>query len=313
MPKASLMSLVLSILPIVLIIALGYVLAKSGALPTADWKGIEILSFRVLIPAVLILTIVQTDMSLDRFGGVMLALILCWAIVAMLILCLRLISRDLLDNPSFTTIFQLGTRWNAFMALAAAEQFGGDAGLAVLAVAIGLLIPTINVSCIVVLSAFGPARSSIWQITKTVLRNPLVQGCAIGLTISFSGLSIPGPVFESLEMIGRGALAVGLMAVGAGISLRRLLRWNWRVATGLALRPLLAPVLFVLIATLLGLDNVQTLAGVLVFAVPAASNGYIVAKQMGGDADLFADTLTWQTIASVVLLPVWALYLQSGQ
>lgn len=307
------MSLVLSILPIVLIIALGYLLAKSGALPSVDWKGIETLSFRVLIPAILILTIVRTDMSLNQFGGVMLALILCWAIIAVLVLCLRLLSRDRLDNPSFTTIFQLGTRWNAFIALAAAEQFIGDAGLAVMAVAIGLLIPTINVSCIVVLSAFGPARSSIWQITKTVLRNPLVQACAVGLMISFSGLSIPGPVMEALDMIGRGALAVGLMAVGAGISLRRLLKWNWRVATALALRPILAPVLFVLIARFLGLDNLQTLAGVLVFAVPAATNGYIVARQMGGDADLYADALTWQTIASMILLPVWALYLQSGQ
>jgi len=302
------MSLVFSVLPIVLIIGLGYTLAKSGALPKADWKAIETLSFRVLIPAFLILIITRTDMSLDQFGDVMLALMVCWALIAALILGLRLMAHDVLGNPSFTTIFQVGTRWNAFVGLAAAEQFGGDPALAVLAVAVALLIPTINVSCIVVLSAFGPTHSSLRQIAVAVLRNPLVQACAIGLMIAFSGMSLPQPVIEALDMIGRGALAVGLMAVGAGISLRRLTRWNWKVATGLAVRPVLAPVLFVLIAGMLGLNEVQTFAGVLVFAAPAASNGYIIARQMGGDADLYADTLTWQTIASLSALPLWALF-----
>jgi predicted permease len=48
------------------------------------------------------------------------------------------------------------------------------------------------------------------------------------------------------------------------------------------------------------------LAGVLIFAVPAAANGYVVAQRMGGDADLYADILTWQTILSLGLLPLLA-------
>jgi malonate transporter len=75
------------------------------------------------------------------------------------------------------------------------------------------------------------------------------------------------------------------------------------------LRPLLAPAVFAAIAATLGLSPEQTLAGVLVFAAPAASNGYIVAKQMGGDADLYADVLTWQTVLSLAVLPLWAAYL----
>lgn len=58
------MSLALSVLPLVLIIVCGYLLAKTDILPKADWKGIETLNFRVLIPAVLILTITRTDLSL---------------------------------------------------------------------------------------------------------------------------------------------------------------------------------------------------------------------------------------------------------
>ncbi len=300
------MSLALSVLPLVLIIASGYLLAKTGILPKADWKGIETLSFRILIPAVLVLAITRTDLSFERFGGVMIALLLTWALLAVLALMLRLIPQARLANPAFTTLFQVGTRWNAFVALAAAEQFIGTQGFGVMAVAIALLIPTINVSCIVVLSAFGPASTSVVGVIRIVARNPLVQACAVGLAIYFSGIALPAPVIETLDMIGRGALAVGLLAVGAGISLRRLARWDWKVITGVALRPVIAPCIFAGLAMVLDLNPVQTLAGVLVFAAPAASNGYIVAKQMGGDADLYADVLTWQTLVCLIVLPVWA-------
>ncbi len=303
------MSLALSVLPLILIIALGYLLAKSEVLPKADWKGIETLSFRVLIPAVLILTLSRTDLSFALYGGVMQGFLLTWAVIAILALMLRLLPRARLANPGFTTIFQAGTRWNAFVALAAAEQFLGASGLGVIAIAIALLIPTINVTCIIVLTAFGPQSASAGQVIKTVAKNPLVQACAAGLVIYFSGITLPIPVIEALDMVGRGALAVGLLAVGAGVSLRRLGRWDWRLGTAVLLRPLLAPAVFAAIAATLGLSPEQTLAGVLVFAAPAASNGYIVAKQMGGDADLYADVLTWQTVLSLAVLPLWAAYL----
>ncbi len=300
------MNFALSILPLILIIATGYVLARTGTLPRADWKGIETLSFRILIPAVLILAITGTDLSWGRFGPFMAAVII--AFVCLLILCLlpRVLPTNLFPNPAFTTIFQTGLRWNAFVALAAAEQFLGDPALAVLAVAIALLIPSINVSCIVVLAAFGPEKVSGKAIVMTVLKNPLVQACAIGLALYATGVPLTGPVEGALEMTGRGALAVGLLAVGAGISLRRLASWDWKVGVALLLRPILAPLVFLICALWFELGTLQTLAGVLVFAAPAATNGYIIAKQMGGDADLYADVLTWQTLLSLAVLPIWA-------
>jgi predicted permease len=211
-----------------------------------------------------------------------------------------------LGNPAFTSLFQSGVRWNAFVVLAAAEQFTGEASLGAIAVAIAVLIPSINITCIVVLSTFGPRKATPIAIVKSVLKNPLVQACLVGLALYFSGVSLPVPVTEALELVGRGALAVGLLAIGAGISLRRLARWNWNVALAAVMRPLAGPVIFAGIAFALDLTPLQTFAGVMIFAAPAASNGYILAKQMGGDADLYADVLTWQTLLSLIMLPLWA-------
>lgn len=299
------MILALSVLPLLLIIASGYALAKSAIIPRGSWAAIETLSFRGLIPATLILAISRSDLSIERFGGFGMALVGTLALLVILGLSLRLMPHHMLSNAAFTSLFQSGVRWNAFVALAAAEQFL-TGGIAVMAVAIAVLIPLINVTCIVVLASFGPSKASVSKVFNTLIRNPLVQACVIGLALNLSGMSLPPLIADALDMIGRGALGVGLMAVGAGISLRRLQRLDWRVCLGAFMRPALASSIFVGIGTLLGLPAIQLFAGVLVFAAPAASNGYIVAKQMGGDADLYVDIMTWQVVLSLIALPVWA-------
>jgi malonate transporter len=302
------MSLALSVLPLLLLIAAGYGLAKSNIIPRNAWAAIETLCFRGLIPATLILAIARSDLSLERFGGFGLALVCTLVVLAGLALTLRLLPQRTLSNASFTSLFQGSIRWNAFVALAAAEQFL-TGGIAIMAVAIAVLIPLINITCIVVLAAFGPSKASLSKVLLTLSRNPLVQACLIGLLLNASGMPLPLPVVDVLDMIGRGALGVGLMVVGAGISLRRLTRLDWRVCFGVVMRPLIASSVFVAIGTWTNLSEMQLLAGVLVFAAPAASNGYIVAKQMGGDADLYVDIMTWQVVLSLLVLPFWALVL----
>ncbi|MEQ6203096.1 AEC family transporter [Sulfitobacter sp. HNIBRBA2951] len=299
------MSLALSILPLLMIIVFGYGLAKSGIIPRSSWSPIETLSFRGLIPATLVLAIAQSDLSLERFGGFGITLVGTLVVLTGAALALRLLPQTKLGNPAFTSLFQGSIRWNAFVALAAAEQFL-DGGLAVMAVAIAVLIPMINITCIVVLASFGPSKASVGKVLSTLMRNPLVQACAVGLTLNIGGFSLPLAVADTLDMIGRGALGVGLMAVGAGISLRRLQRLDWRVCLGAFMRPVVASSVFVGLGMWMGLPPVQIFAGVLVFAAPAAANGYIVAKQMGGDADLYVDILTWQVVLSLVALPLWA-------
>jgi len=298
------MDLALLVLPVFLTILCGYGLAVSGGLPADQWTGVEVMSFRLLIPAVLIGAIAESDLEMSRFGPLIAMLVLTLVILGVLMFLLRLIvPQSRMDNASFTTLFQAGTRWNGFISLALAEQIAGDEGILLIAVVMAFLIPLINIVNIIMLSAYGPGKFSLKTMMMTIVTNPLVQACAIGLTLSISGLSIPGPIAQSLDVIGRAALGVGLLAVGAGITFRRLLRVGPLVVLGLILRPLLAPAIFILLGSWIGLVPLQLLIGAMVMAVPAAANGYIIARRMGGNAGLYEDIMTWQAIAGMLVLP----------
>ena len=62
---------------------------------------------------------------------------------------------------------------------------------------------------------------------------------------------------------------------------------------GMALKLFFFPFLLVSIATL-GVEGPSLVYLALCGAVPTAMNGYLLAKQMGGDAPFFAVTTTWQ-------------------
>ena len=301
------MSLALAILPIALAFLAGWTAKATGLLKAEHWSGIELLSFRILIPAILIHSIATADLSSGRIGPLTAALV-CMVIAAGLLgLSVRLIlPAEKLSAASLSTIFQTTTRWNAFISLSAAELLGGPDVLLLIAVGMSVLIPLINVSNILVLAWLCSGTTGPRRVLKTVVTNPLVIGCAIGLALNAAPFDLPKPLYETLDIIGRAALGIGLLVVGAGISWGRLKRITAPIVIGAVLRPVVIPLVFLAFATLFGLSPTETLAGLLITAVPAATNGYVVARAMGGDTELYADILVFQTLLSMIAIPAYA-------
>lgn len=301
------MDLALAILPIFLLLAAGYGAAQTGLVPQHHWPAIEIFTYRLLIPVVLIEALLDADLSPTRIGPLAICLLLTFATMTALLLMLRrALPPGRLPNSRFTTIYQTSVRWNAFIAFAAADLIVGAASRSLVVVGIAVLIPTINIVAIVVLASFGPETRNARQVALTVARNPMVLGSAIGLALNLLALPIPAPVRDTLAAIGDGSLGIGLLVLGAGVSLRRLVSLTPALWTAVAARQLLSPALFILFALPFGLTPDQLFIGALIVSVPAATNGYIVAKQMGGDASLYADVMTWQVVVSMVAIPLLA-------
>lgn len=188
-------------------------------------------------------------------------------------------------------MFQATTRWNALITLPIADQLFGSEGLITVAIAMAFLIPLINVVNIAVISGLNARDFQIGTVLKAIAKNPLIIACAIGLALNFSELQPPDAVKETLDMVSRGALAIGLLCIGAGFDWRRLLRPTWQIIWCVVAKNIAAPLLVV--------------------ATPAATAGYIVARQMGGDAELYAYIMSWQLVAAVLTFPLM-IYLMQG-
>ncbi|POF29018.1 AEC family transporter [Roseibium marinum] len=296
-----------ALIPVILVIASGYLIARTGLITGEQWRGIEKLAYYVLFPAVLFRIIAQADFNSFPTLNMGLSLVASITLMAVLLLAARpAIERIWGIAPErFTSIFQGTLRWNGMIALAIADNVAGEAGLAMLAVAMVFMIPPLNVASILVLSHYaGTTTPSVARILKDLYTNPFMLSIGAGLVFNLGGISLPFVVDDTLEIFSRAALPIGIICVGAGLDLGSLRRPGPALTMGTFLRPLLMPLLAFGFASLFGVSGDALVVVVIASSVPCASNAYLLARQMGGDAKLMGEIITLQTLAATVTIPL---------
>src|SRR5215813_3774808 len=186
-------AVIAALLPVFILIVLGVVLKRTLMRLDTQWHGLERLTYFVLFPMLLIQTLVKADLTKVPVAGVGGALLL--SALAMSLLCLALrpaLGRLGIDGPAFSSIFQGATRWQTYVALAVSGNLYGDTGLALASVAMVAIIPLVNVFSVAVLAHYAsPEKKSAGTIVMTVVKNPLIWACAIGLAINVLHLPLP--------------------------------------------------------------------------------------------------------------------------
>jgi len=95
------------------------------------------------------------------------------------------------------------------------------------------------------------------------------------------------------------------VAVGVALRPRALARLDRGVWSANLVKLLLMPALVLALAWLTGLDPVSRDVALLFAALPTATSAYILARQLGGDAELMAALITGQTLLAMLSLPAW--------
>ena len=299
-----------SILPIFFLVVVGNVIRRNGIVPMQDWRGLELICFWLFFPAILCLTLATVDLRNLPVGALSVTVLAVTGIMWVLLFALKpvLHSRFAATNAQFTSIFQAGSRFHGFIALAIVLKLYGETGAAYVAIIMALLVPPINIVNIVVLAAFGKGQTpGLKNVTRVVIRNPIIWGTLIGLALNFAGLGIWEPVHTTLDLLGSAALGAGLLAVGAGLRVKAALKPDVLVWIGVIARLVVTPFLVLLLALATGLSGEAFEAAMICAAVPTAMNGYVLARTMGGDAELYAATATVQTVLSFATIPfaIW--------
>ncbi len=296
-----------SLIPTFLIIATGWLCRATGFVGEQQWAGMERVTYVIFFPALVIDTLSRADLSSVPVLGVGGALVGSILTMAVLVLALRpVLERHFgIDGPSFTSIFQGATRWNTFVGLAVAGSLFGQRGIALIAVAIAAMVPLLNLLAFYVFIRFaGQPRRSPWDILRSFVTNPFIWSCAVGLALNLLAPPLPKPMAAYIEIIGRAALAAGLLIVGAGLDIRRLARPGLPHALSAGLKLVLLPVMAGTLAGLMGVTGNDMTVTIIAASVPAASASYVLARQMGGNAGLMAEILTLQTLLALFSMPV---------
>ncbi len=292
-------SIINSLMPLVLCIALGVGLRHYRFVPDAVWQGIDRLNYYVLFPSLLFLSISQAQVALSEFGSVMMAvaIVLILATIVMIVASCLGVSHD---NIGVYT--QSAIRFNTYIGLALVVSLFGNDGLTLYSLIIAIFIPTINV--ISVLSLTAHQGLSPKRLMHNLMTNPLIVACILAILVNLSPVSMPTAINELMRLLGTASLPLGLICIGAGLQFAGLLgRGLPLVMMHALIRLLLMPVLAFLVCGMMGITGIGRQVVVLFFVLPTAPTAYVLTKVLGGNHALMAQIISLQTMLAMVTLP----------
>ena len=292
------MATALLILPNFVLIVIGLVLARRFDFGRDFWAGLEKLVYYVLFPALLFrsLAISKIDFTAAVLPiGAALAFTFSGFILSVAAGPILRLDRKLNATGS-----QCGYRFNTYVGLAIAGSVFGNAGVAMAALLLGVMIPLANFLAVAMLAAHG-SRGFVRELAT----HPLLVSSLAGLAWNAAGMPLPGFADQTLNLLAICALPAGLLSVGAAMRIEAgqgpPAAHAWWLAVKLAAVPAIAWSL----ARALGLQGIEASIVVLCAALPTASNAYILAVRMTGDGRAVATQITLGTVLSMATIPAW--------
>lgn len=289
--------------PVFGLIVVGAILRPLGPIGEEGWRGIEQVTYWLLLPALLVLKLGGTDLTGYEIGPMVAAMAGAVLIVTAFLVAIRRLTG--IAAASYTSVIQGAIRQNTYIGIGAVGALYGHDGVALAAVGIAAVIPLVNALSVWFLTRMiGDKPAGLGVVFKSMARNPIIIACLLGIALNASGLGIHKLVADGLELLARGALALGLLAVGAGLRWAAL-RTGWAALLLSNLLKLVAvPILTIALAGPLGLSGVTLQVAVLFNALPSSASSYVFARALGGDHALMAAILTTQVAMAAVTLPL---------
>ncbi|WP_407305196.1 AEC family transporter [Acinetobacter sp.] len=294
------MNVVMALFPLIILIAMGYIFKWTKFLTDEFWRGAEKLNYLILFPVLLFNNLAYIKLELATIAQVLLAL---FTIILISALALW-VARALFHIPiaRFGVYVQSQIRFNTYIGLSIMSLLFGAQGMQMFAMMIALAIPLVNVISVLAFSQGQGLKPA--QIVFSLIRNPLILGCGVGIIFNLLQLSLFSGVEQLFKILASMSLPLGLICVGAALQFAQLKHDYSRLLLNTLGRLMVMPCLAYLICQMLNLNRFETIVLVVFFALPTASASYILTRYFNGDSQLMAGVISLQTLGFAVTFPV---------
>ena len=301
---AVLLNILLPVFIVAAIAALAYLKLKF------DIQTISRAAFYIFSPALVLDSLINSDVSGDEFGLIALAttltLLTVWGLGEVIAQLLRL-------NKGTQAAFlvSITSPNSANYGLPVVLFALGETGLAraALYVTVNSLIRS---SLGVYLSARGSIASSI-SVLRRVFSVPVIYAAVVGLVLNLARIQVPEPIIKAAHILGQGLVPASLLVLGSQIveTFREQRQISQKPALAIAVftRLVAAPLIAVIISTLLGLVGLTQKVVILETATPTAVMSLVLATEFDTDVPFAALSILVTTLVSFATVALWLNFL----
>lgn len=301
-----------AVLPIILMVAIGYFLKRGKLLNETIAKALNRLVFHLFLPVMLFLNIYKIQ-SFSSVGlgyiGYAVVILLCiffLALPAVLLLTRHPARRGAVLQACFRSNY-------ALIGIPLAQSLFGDEGGIVASLLSAVAVPSLNILAVISLSIFRekgePLR--VGKILLDITKNPLIRGVCLGgvallVRLLLTRYGIPfrlsdiTPIYKVLEYLGSLATPLALLMLGAQFEFSAVPGLKKEILFGVIARTVIVPILGLGVAYLFfpSFTGAHYAAFIAMFGTPVSVSSVPMTQEMGGDAILAGQLVVWTTVVS---------------
>lgn len=301
--------------PIIILVALGYLIKRLRLINGDFVRMANKLVFRLFLPAMLFLNIYNIEsFSGIRYGYVIYSVSIIFALFLIALVCSGFVTKK---RERRGVMMQVSFRSNyALVGIPLAVSLFGESGGAAASLLSAISIPIFNILAVISLSLFGDGekKPTVKKIILGIIKNPLIESIALGLVcLAVRAVFVNGGIgfrlsdidvmFTVLKYLSNVATPLALIMLGAQFEFSAIARLKNEIIFGTAMRVVAAPLIGVGVAYLFFRNNfsgAEFATFVALFATPVAVSSVPMAQEIGGDTELAGQYVVWTTLLSAI-------------
>jgi malate permease and related proteins len=296
-----------TIIPIFIIVILGWFVHSKGFLPSEFQGPANRLVFYVAIPAIIFQSIARSalgELFNPRVVVITLTALTASYAVSWFVCYLARVPRHLAG-----TFIQASGHGNlGYFGFAVAFYYLGDAGLAQASIVAGFVMILQNIFSIMALQRYASQSAvpnTARNIVFKVVGNPVILAVLAGMLVALLEIPLPLIVERSLTILSGLALPTALLVIGASLSIGRMQAHRMLIIGASAIKLLFMPGLGWLLFLFCGIPVGDYLPALILLASPTATIAFVMARELQGDSDLAVAVISASTLLSALTYMLW--------
>jgi predicted permease len=303
-----------TVVPIMLLIAAGYLSRKINALKAGDERVLSAYVFYFALPALFFINLSEVFFNQETLRFIIAAVLPIFTIlfVYLVLYWLFRIGRGKLYLLILSSVFGSVAFFGIPFVMFAYPSPVGER-LAVLAAAvISMVSVTISITTLEIFDLGRKGETSAIKgflfVLNKLIKNPLILSILFGVLIAVLGIKLPMYLKNPLHMLGKTTATVAIFMLGVFLYGRKYSKLTIAFLLSL-LRILLLPSIALLVVYWLGMSKIEGSIIVLMHSMPLAISMMVLSHRYDFNQETIASLIMLSSLGAIVYLNLWVLIL----
>lgn len=289
------------VVPLIVYMATGGIIRKTGIFTVSNFRSLNIMIFRVFIPLNLFYNVYDANLGEAIKPDIFVFVIM--SVLSIYLVAWIIISKWIPDRADASTMIQGIYRSNfVLFGTTIAMSLCGSNGLTLNAALSALVVPLFNILSVILFEAKRGGNVNVSEIIINIFRNPLVEAGILGCFFSVLQIDIPHLILKPIENMSNIATPLALITLGGMLSFGSMFRHRVPLLIVMIGRLILVPLVIISIAIFAGMRGDVLVILLAVFASPTAVASAPMAQAMGGNGDLAGEIVVTTSVCCIITI-----------